>query len=172
MMTSQMDTRHKKQKPSPLLVPGTRVMTRVKSTTGKVKILGKIDSPYEGPYTIERKDRNGNFVLRDIGSGELLNRHVPPDQLKVHSIADEDIGEENLYSVEKIVGKRIIDVPNDIGEGTHKETQYQVKWLDYPLDRMSKDSWVSVDQFIETDLIKKFEAKLQAQEDKSSPLDN
>ena len=171
-MTSQMDSRHKKQKPSPLLVPGTRVMTRAKSTTGKVKILGKIDSPYEGPYTIERKDRNGNFVLRDIGSGELLDRHVPPDQLKIHSAADEDIGEEDLYSVEKIVGKRTIDVPNDIGEGTHTETQYQVKWLDYPLDRRSEDSWVPVDQFVETDLIKKYEAKLQAQEDKSSSLGN
>jgi len=145
---------------SAFFVPGTRVMTKVKTSTAKTKILGKLDSPYEGPYVIERIDINGNFILKDIGSGELLSRHVPPDQLKLHSLADEDIGEDALYSVEKIVGKRTIDVPNDIGQGTHPEVQYQVKWLGYPLDRGAEDSWVPIDHFVETDLIKKYEANL------------
>ena len=42
----------------------------------------KLEPKYIGPYTVIRRNRAGNYYLKDA-TGEPLDRQVPPDQLKL-----------------------------------------------------------------------------------------
>jgi hypothetical protein len=66
-------------------------------------------------------------------------------------------GDLNIYEVDKVVGKREIDVPNDSGEGTHKQLQYQVSWKGYPFDPTDESNWVNTEDFYERECIRKYE---------------
>jgi hypothetical protein len=81
----------------------------------------KFEPKFVGPYTIVRRTRNGNFVLRDA-TGDVLDRHVPPDQLKLVSrkARASDLA-DNVYEVEKIVDHR----------GPPGSYEFLIKWKGY-----------------------------------------
>jgi hypothetical protein len=81
----------------------------------------KFEPKYIGPYSIIRRTRNGNYQLRSE-DGEDLERHVPPDQLKLISKKPRasDL-QHNVYEIEKILNHR--------GEAGNYE--YEVKWKGY-----------------------------------------
>src|SRR3981189_2945868 len=66
----------------------------------------KFEPKYVGPYTIIRRTRNGNFVLSDEVAG-LLDRNIPPDQLKLISKKTRLNDLNNpIYEVEEILDHR------------------------------------------------------------------
>jgi len=97
------------------LSSGARVMLR------DVNRQNKFEPLYVGPYTVERKMRNGNYLLRDA-TGDLLDRIVPIDQLKIISRTPiEDDGDDNIFQVNKIIDHR-----------THEGVkQYLIDWKGY-----------------------------------------
>jgi hypothetical protein len=94
----------------------------------------KFEPKYVGPYTVVRRTRNGNYSLRDA-TGELLDRHVPPDQLKLISkTARPADAADNVYHVEKILKHR----------GTAGSYEYYVKWKGY-----AERSWEPATSFLD-----------------------
>lgn len=98
----------------------------------------KFEPKYLGPYTIARRARNGAYVLKDL-TGDLLDRHVPVDQLKVlnstkpkrssSSSASADLdSNSDVFAVDHIVNHR--------GDPGHYE--YLVRWKNYSPD---DDTW-------------------------------
>jgi hypothetical protein len=81
----------------------------------------KFEPKYIGSYSIVRRTRNGNYQLRSE-DGEDLERHVPPDQLKLVSKKPRasDL-EHNVYEIEKILNHR----------GEPGNYEYEVKWKGY-----------------------------------------
>ena len=85
------------------LPAGARVMLRDMNRQNKFEPI------YIGPYTVEKKMRSGNYLLRDA-TGDLLDRIVPIDQLKIISRQPGAVSEdENIYQVRRIVNHRIRD---------------------------------------------------------------
>jgi RNase H-like domain found in reverse transcriptase/Reverse transcriptase (RNA-dependent DNA polymerase)/Integrase zinc binding domain/Integrase core domain/Chromo (CHRromatin Organisation MOdifier) domain/Retrotransposon gag protein/Zinc knuckle len=106
----------------------------------------KFDARYVGPYTVVRRARNGAYVLRDV-TGDVLDRHVPIDQLKVVSKKRRTDLTENVYVVNKIVDHRSTTA------GTY---EYLVDWQGYKertwepessfqAKKAIQDYWSSVD---------------------------
>jgi hypothetical protein len=69
----------------------------------------KFEPKYVGPYSVVRRAQNGAYVLRDA-TGDILDRHVPLDQLKIVSrkplSLPNDQSADNIYLVRKIVDHR------------------------------------------------------------------
>lgn len=97
------------------LPAGARVMLR------DMNRQNKFEPSYVGPYTVEKKMRSGSYLLRDA-VGDLLDRIVPIDQLKVISRqpGPED-ADENIFQVRRIVDHRS-------REGAQ---EYLVDWVGY-----------------------------------------
>jgi hypothetical protein len=103
----------------------------------------KFEPKYIGPYTIVRRSRGGAYVLKDA-TGDLLDRHVPPDHLKMISKSRRKIDVENpIYTVEAIVDHR----------GTPGRYSYLVKWKDYP---DSQNTWEPQSSFLDDLVIKEY----------------
>ena len=66
------------------------------------KIQGKLEPKYNGIYTIERKTRCGNYILKNQ-AGESLKQSYVPSRLK---LIPDDINKERLFEFLEI--KRII----------------------------------------------------------------
>ena len=97
------------------LPAGARVMLR------DVHRQNKFEPHYVGPYTVAQKMRSGNYLLRDA-VGDLLDRLVPIDQLKVISRQPGAVdADENIYQVRRVVNHRI---RNGVKE-------YLIDWLGY-----------------------------------------
>jgi hypothetical protein len=109
--------------------------------------MGKRETKYIGPYTVVRKDRNGNYVLKDTDDKEL-NRHVPPDQMKHR---DDSINSSNttndVYEVEYIMDHR----------GEPNQFEYKVKWKGYP---NSQSTWEPAHNFLDTTCIRNYWTKV------------
>jgi hypothetical protein len=112
----------------------------------------KFQPKYLGPYTVMRRTRNGNYVLRDA-TGSDLDRHVPPDQLKLVSrkARDSDL-KDNVYEVERIEQHR----------GTPGAYEYYTKWKNY-----HERSWEPQSSFLDDTIIKDY-WKGQSQSSSSS----
>jgi hypothetical protein len=98
----------------------------------------KFEPKYVGPYTIVRRAHNGAYVLKDQ-TGDIFDRHVPIDQLKLISKTPRkaDLEDEgNVYEVEKVLEH----------EGAPGQYRYKVKWKGYP---MEESTWVAERNFIE-----------------------
>src|SRR5690606_9602164 len=81
----------------------------------------KFEPKYIGPYSVVRRTRNGNYQLKDQ-TGALLERFVPPDQLKLVSKQPRDVDiAGSVYEVEQILKHR----------GAPGEREYLVKWKHY-----------------------------------------
>src|SRR4051812_16753537 len=66
----------------------------------------KFEPKYVGPYVVLRRTRQGNFVLQDA-AGDLLDRHAPPDQLKlVSKQARESSTITPAYEVQEVLEHR------------------------------------------------------------------
>lgn len=103
----------------------------------------KFDPKYVGPYTVIRRARNGGYVLRD-GTGDLFDRHVPADQLKLVSRqprAKDKV--DDTFEVEEVVDCR----------GSVGSYEFLVKWKGYP---SSDNTWEPESSFIDTECIKKY----------------
>lgn len=101
----------------------------------------KFEPTYIGPYTIVRRTRNGAYSLRDA-TGELLDRHVPPDQLKLVSRKARPVDlENNVYEVEKILAHR----------GSPGQYEYETKWKNY-----RETTWEPSSSFHDTALIRDY----------------
>jgi hypothetical protein len=97
------------------LPAGARVMLR------DINRRNKFEPLYIGPYTVEKKMRSGNYLLRDA-TGDILDRIVPIDQLKIISRQPGPVKEdENIFQVRRIMGHRIRDGVKE----------YLIDWLGY-----------------------------------------
>jgi transposase InsO family protein len=94
---------------------------------------------YEGPFKILSRAPNRNYVLLD-STGVLYPRNVPPSKLKLVSIPDFLLEDNESYEIEKIMNHR----------GTTQAREYLVKWKGYP---ESVNSWVKSNHFNSTDCI-------------------
>ena len=70
-----------------------------------------------GPYTVIRRLRNGSYALRDA-VGDLLDRHVPADKLRV---LKRRRVKSDIFAVESILEHR----------GVAPDYEYLVKWVGY-----------------------------------------
>ena len=91
-----------------------------------------------------RRAQNGAYVLRDM-TGDILDRHVPADQLKLVSrkLRGSD-NQKNVYQVEKIVSHRGNDPTN---------YQYLVKWQGYPDE---DNTWQEAKHFLDDQCIREY----------------
>lgn len=103
----------------------------------------KFEPKYIGPYTIARRARNGAYVLKDA-TGDLLDRHVPVDQMKLISKQTRQIDKDKpIYEVNKVVSHR----------GKPGSYEYLVDWKGYTEhDR----TWEPESSFIDEASIKKY----------------
>ena len=105
----------------------------------------KFEPKYVGPYTIVRRARNGAYVLKDA-TGDLLDRHVPLDQLKVLKRGFErrkiDQAAE-IFEVDSILSHR----------GSPGSYEYLVHWKDYSSE---EDSWEPSSSFQDAKVIEKY----------------
>ena len=90
---------------------------------------------------VVRRAKNLGYVLRDV-TGDILDRHVPVDQLKVTSVKPRN-RDRNYYYVEKIVNHR----------GQPGSYEFLVKWQNFP---ESENSWEPESSFLGNDSIKKY----------------
>ena len=101
----------------------------------------KFEPKYIGPYTVVRRARNGAYVLKD-STGDLLDRHVPPDQLKLVSKKPRpsDLAQD-VWEVQEILKHR----------GSPGKYEYYVKWKDY-----NARTWEPASSFLDDKIIKNY----------------
>jgi hypothetical protein len=109
----------------------------------------KFEPKYLGPYTIVRRARNGAYVLKDL-IGDLLDRHVPIDQLKVLSktrrapvASDSALDDSVVYEVDHIVSHQ--------GDPGHYE--YLVRWKNFT---SADDTWEPQANFHDDEVIRNY----------------
>jgi hypothetical protein len=101
----------------------------------------KFEAKYIGPYTVVRRTRSGNYSLRDA-TGELLDRHTPPDQLKLVSRKARPVDlQDNVYEIQSI----------DKHRGIAGAYEYYVKWKGY-----ATRTWEPAASFLDDKLIKDY----------------
>jgi Chromo (CHRromatin Organisation MOdifier) domain len=126
-----------------------RLLTQDSIPTGSIVMLidpvraNKFEPKYIGPYTVARRARHGGYVLRDA-TGDILDRQVPADQLKLISrTARPSDKEKNVYEVERILKHR----------GRRGAYEYYTKWKGYSDDF---NTWQKEDTFLDDACIKKY----------------
>ena len=81
----------------------------------------KFEPKYIGPYIIVRRARNGAYVLKDV-TGDLLDRHVPADQIKLISKSKRKADvDQPAYQINKVIDHR----------GEPGSYEYLVDWVGY-----------------------------------------
>jgi hypothetical protein len=103
----------------------------------------KFEPKYIGPYIIVRRSRNGAYVLKDA-TGDLLDRHVPGDQIKLISKETRKLDKEKpIYEINKLVNHR----------GDPGNYEYLVDWKGYnEHDR----TWEPESSFLDQTIIQKY----------------
>lgn len=99
---------------------------------------------YEGPYTVVRRTAGGSYELRD-GTGDLLERHYAPSQLK---LVLDDLDDLPIYEVERISKHRASKDKPDSWE-------YRTHWKGY-----LKPTWEPEQHFIEQQCIRDYWSRL------------
>ena len=103
----------------------------------------KFEPKYIGPYTVARRSRNGAYVLKDA-TGDLLDRHVPPDQLKLISrTLRTKTKEKPVYEVESIMDHR----------GDPGRYEYYVKWKNYD---EHQNTWEPASNFLDDACVRRY----------------
>jgi hypothetical protein len=118
-MTQQVDGRHRVIGPHTFKA-GDKVMLVDQKKTDKRQ------PKYVGPYIILRQSQTGNYVVKEAQEdGTVVDRQVPPDQLKLV-----DVDTAAVFEVERVVEHR----------GAGPELQYLVKWKNYSLRESPRGS--------------------------------
>jgi len=99
----------------------------------------KFEPKYLGPYTIVRRAQNGGYVLKDA-TGDILHRHVPPDQLKLVDRSGNYLA-DNIYTVNKIVDHR----------GNPGNYEFLVDWKGY-----KEQTWEPESNILDYDVVKQY----------------
>jgi hypothetical protein len=103
----------------------------------------KFEPTYVGPYTVVRRSHNGQYVLRDA-TGDILDRHVPADQLKLISRKARPKDKLNqIYEVSEILDHK----------GTPGQYEYKVLWKGYDI---SESSWEPAESFLDDSTIRAY----------------
>jgi hypothetical protein len=103
----------------------------------------KFEPKYVGPYIIIRRARNGAYVLKDI-AGDLLDRHVTADQIKLISKSKRRIdAEKPTYEVKQIVDHK----------GKPGAYEYLVDWKGYSA---AESTWEPETSFHDTSAIQDY----------------
>jgi hypothetical protein len=115
----------------------------------------KFEPKYIGPYTIVRRSHGGAYVLKDA-VGDLLDRKIPPDQMKLISKSkrEQDITNPIFY-VDHIVEHR----------GSPGSYEYLVHWKDFPEDERT---WEPAMNFLDDQVIKDYWDSLRPSASSSS----
>ena len=124
---------------------------------------------YLGPYTIARRAHNGGYVLRD-STGDILDRHVPIDQLKVLSSKerqpDSDEKDSVLTDAQHQDVAYAVEAIRDHKGDNPSNYQFLVKWVGYP---ESENTWEPTTSFQDKEVITKYFKALSAAAASSSP---
>jgi transposase InsO family protein len=101
----------------------------------------KFEPKYIGPYEIVRRARNGAYVLKDM-TGDLLDRHVPVDQIKILQKAKRRKKDEEhpYFEVSRIISHR----------GEPGAYEYLVQWKGYSDD---DNTWEPSSSFADVSVI-------------------
>ena len=103
----------------------------------------KWEPKYVGPYTVVRRADNGAYVLK-YANGDLLDRHIPPDQMKLISrTVRKSKRDDAIHVIELIIKHR----------GKPGNYQYLVKWKGYG---PSYNSWEPAASFLDDHYIKEY----------------
>ena len=103
----------------------------------------KFEPTYIGPYTIVRRSRGGAYVLKDA-TGDLLDRHVTADQMKLIARRKRRIDKDQpIYEVESILDPR----------GLPGSYEYQVNWKNFDI---TENSWEPASSFLDDSTIQKY----------------
>jgi hypothetical protein len=109
---------------------------------------------YVGPYYIARRARNGAYVLKD-GEGDLLDRHVPADQLKFICKGKRAVDKEKpTYSVRQILDHK----------GSPGSFSYFVDWEGYGEEDRS---WVKEKEFLDQDIIHQYWKRMKNRQEEN-----
>jgi hypothetical protein len=101
----------------------------------------KFEPKYIGPYTVIRRSRGGAYVLKDA-AGDLLDRHVPIDQLKLIARTKRRIdNDQPIYEVQRILDHR----------GSPGSYEYLVHWTGY--DDPADNTWEPASSFFDHSVI-------------------
>jgi transposase InsO family protein len=98
----------------------------------------KFEPKYLGPYTVVRRAHNGAYVLKD-GTGDLLDRHVPVDQLKILTRAHAPANDE--YEIVKLLDHR----------GTPGNYEFKIQWKGY-----ERPTWEPESNIVDTRCIRDY----------------
>jgi hypothetical protein len=107
----------------------------------------KFEPKYIGPYIIARRAYNGAYVLRDV-DGDILDRHVPIDQIKIVSKTSRD-KDQNTFVVKKILKHR----------GAPGSYEYLVQWKHFSDEY---NSWEPQASFNDISCITKYWSSLNS----------
>jgi hypothetical protein len=141
---AQSLTRHRRMLTSTSLPNGSTVMIKDQQRANK------FEAKYIGPFIIVRRARNGAYVLKDT-TGDLLDRHVPADQIKLVS-KQSRIKDKDTFTVNKIIRHR----------GAPGSYEYLVDWKGYNEEH---HSWEPESQFNDDQCITDYWKSLNRQRD-------
>jgi hypothetical protein len=105
------------------LLPGTLVMIKDPLYLLQPHVRPTVEPPFIGPYTVVKRTLHGPYVLRD-DTGEVYNRQVPIDQMKILFSADHDKQQADIeegYEIDYIMKHEEVD----------GEMRYLIKWKGY-----------------------------------------
>jgi len=99
----------------------------------------KFEPKYIGPYSVVRRAKNEDYVLKDM-TGDILDRHIPGDQIKLIARKKRSAADAEHYEIEKVIQHR----------GNPGAYEYLVKWKNYESD---SNSWEPQSSFHDTECI-------------------
>jgi hypothetical protein len=119
------------------LQPGTKVFLK------SLKLQGKLEAKYQGPYIIVKQTKNGNYWLKTT-SGKKLQTSYPLSRLKIAAETVND--DDSTFEIEKVLDERI-----------HKGIkEYLVKWKGFT---EMENSWVKESNMNAPEAIEEFKIK-------------
>ena len=103
----------------------------------------KFEPTYIGPYTIARRSRGGAYVLKDA-VGDMLDRHVPADQMKLIARRQRDVDQNRpIYEVDRILAHR----------GSPGSYEYHVHWKGF---HVNDATWEPATSFLDDSTIQRY----------------
>lgn len=136
-----------------ILSIGTKVYVRV------MGIHDKLYPKFRGPFKISKVTKNNNYILENI-FGEPMADTYPRSRLKLIKYSDEELKDDNILRVHKILGHR----KNEKGK-----YEFLVKWKGWS----EKDnSWEPSENFLDKGLLTDYWKRVKAGKEKGVKLAN